>query len=167
LFRFFTLTLFAFFALYGISYGAEDILSIDKTLIIQLVIFVSAIFVLNNLLFKPLLNLQSKREQLTTGTSSEAKELKLKAEETINEYNNKINEARIQVQEERNNIRKQAQTSASEIIEISRNESQHVLEDAKARIYEDTENIKEQIKPEIETIAKDVAARLLKREILD
>ena len=48
--------------------AAEDILSVDKTVVIQMVIFLASIFILNSLLFKPLLALVDKREQLTTGT---------------------------------------------------------------------------------------------------
>jgi len=104
-------TIICFFIIILISsnnlFAAEDILSIDPIhLGILAAMFVASILLLNKILFKPLLELDEKREQLTSGTSSEAKELKLKAEQTIKEYNEKINDARIQTQEQKNRCNK-------------------------------------------------------------
>ena len=142
-----------------------NILSLDKTLIVQLVIFVSAIFMLNEFLFKPLLDLDARREKLTTGTVSEAHELKMKAEETVKEYRGKINAARAQVQDERNKIRKQAQTSASEMIAMTREEINTMLDEARDNIEKESSELREKIRPEIEIIARDVASRLINKEI--
>jgi len=148
------------------AFASEDnILSLDKTLIIQLVIFVSAIFMLNKLLFKPLLELDSRRQKLTTGTISEAKELKIKAEETIKEYKEQMNIARAQVQEERNEIRKHAQASASEMITRARGEVNGLLDEARANIEKESQEMRDKVRPEVELIAKDVASRLINKEI--
>ena len=148
------------------SFASDDILSIDPIhLGILAAMFVGTILLLNKILFKPLLELDEKREQLTSGTSSEAKELKLKAEQTIKGYNEKINDARIQTQEQKNLIRKQAQNSAAEMIERARGETNSLLEDAKTKIEKEAQIIREKIKPEIELIAKDVASKLINKEI--
>ena len=163
-------TIICFFIIILISsnnlFAAEDILSIDPIhLGILAAMFVASILVLNKILFKPLLELDEKREQLTSGTSSEAKELKLKAEQTIKEYNEKINDARIQTQEQRSLIRKEAQNSAAEMIERARGETNSLLEDAKTKIEKEAQIIREKIKPEIELIAKVVASKLIHKEI--
>ncbi|NIP38144.1 MAG: ATP synthase F0 subunit B [Candidatus Dadabacteria bacterium] len=146
--------------------ASDDILSIDpKHLGILIAIFVASIVLLNKLLFQPLLELDEKREQLTSGTSSEAKDLKQKAEATINEYNEKINEARIETQEQRNLIRKEAQSSAAEMMERARADAGSLLEEAKTKIDNEADAIREKIKPEIELIAKDVASKLINKEI--
>ncbi len=163
-------TIICFFIIILISsnnlFAAEDILSIDPIhLGILAAMFVGTILLLNKILFKPLLELDEKREQLTSGTSSEAKELKLKAEQTIKGYNEKINDARIQTQEQKNLIRKQAQNSGAEMIERARGETNSLLQDAKTKIEKEAQIIREKIKPEIELIAKDVASKLINKEI--
>jgi len=163
-------TIICFFIIILISsnnlFAAEDILSIDPIhLGILAAMFVASILLLNKILFKPLLELDEKREQLTSGTSSEAKELKLKAEQTIKEYNEKINDARIQTQEQKNLIRKQAQNSGAEMIERARGETNSLLQDAKTKIGKEAQIIREKIKPEIELIAKVVASKLINKEI--
>ena len=163
-------TIICFFIIILISsnnlFAAEDILSIDPIhLGILAAMFVASILVLNKILFKPLLELDEKSEQLTSGTSTEAKELKLKAEQTIKEYNENINDARIQTQEQRSLIRKEAQNSAAEMIERARGETNSLLEDAKTKIEKEAQIIREKIKPEIELIAKVVASKLINKEI--
>ena len=146
--------------------ASDDILSVDpKHLGILIVLFVASIVLLNKILFQPLLDLDEKREQLTSGTSSEAKDLKKKAQDTLNEYTVKINEARLEAQEQRNLIRKEAQSSAAEMMERARGEANSLLDEAKTKIDNEAKEIREKIKPEIELIAKDVASKLINKEI--
>lgn len=162
--------IFYFFLIIFVSsnnlFAADDILSIDPVhLGIIAAMFVASVLLLNKILFKPLLELDEKRERLTSGTSSEAKELKLKAEQTIKEYSEKINDARIQTQQERNLIRKEAQSSGAEMIERARTEAGSLLQDAKTKIDNEASAIREKMKPEIELIARDVASKLINKEI--
>jgi len=145
--------------------AAEDILRVDKTLVIQIIIFVAAIFILNSLLFKPLLGLVERREQLTTGTIREAKEVEQKVGRIIEEYNAKLNEARAKALGERNEIRRQAQTAAEDMIRKAREEAQVLLEEAKSKLASETREIKEKIRSDIEVLAREMASRILGREV--
>ncbi|HWP93617.1 MAG TPA: ATP synthase F0 subunit B [Thermodesulfobacteriota bacterium] len=145
--------------------AAEDILSVDKTVVIQMVIFLASIFILNSLLFKPLLGLVDKREQLTTGTIEEAKKLEEKVGQIIEEYNSKLNEARARALEERNETRRQAQVLHEEMIKKAREEAQALLEEAKHKLELETSEIKGKIRSDVETIARDMASRILGKEV--
>lgn len=145
--------------------AAEDILSVDKTLIIQIIIFIAAIFILNSLLFKPLLELVGRREKLTTGTIEEANQLGEKVNQIINEYNLKLNEARAQAIEERNEIRRQAQSAYDDIVKKAREEAQALLEEAKAKLQSETKEIKEKVRSDIEVLAREIASRVLGKEV--
>jgi F-type H+-transporting ATPase subunit b len=145
--------------------AAEDILSVDKTLIIQIIIFIAAIFILNSLLFKPLLELVGRREKLTTGTIEEANQLGEKVNQIINEYNLKLNDARAQAIEERNEIRRQAQSAYDDIVKKAREEAQALLEEAKAKLQSETKEIKEKVRSDIEVLAREMASRILGKEV--
>ena len=145
--------------------ASEDILKVDKTLFIQLIIFIVAIFILNSLLFKPLIQLVDRREKLTTGTIAEAKRIKEDLEKLKEEYNSRLNEARSHATLERNEIRRQAQLSSGEIITRAREENQAFLHESTKRLESETRAIEEKIKPTIEILSKDVASIVLRREI--
>jgi len=144
--------------------AAEDLLKIDKTLIIQLIIFIATIFILNSLLFKPLLGLVEKREKLTTGRIKEAKELGEKVELITREYRAKLDEIRAKAMEERNEIRREAHAAAEDLIGNVHKETQALLEEARSKLELEVKEIREKIKPEIEVLAREMALLILGRE---
>ena len=74
----------------------EGLISFDQTLLLQFAIIIATLYILNVLLFQPLLSLLDRREKLTRGTVEEARELTEKADKIIEDYNNKLNDARVE-----------------------------------------------------------------------
>jgi len=150
----------------GNAYAAsEDLLSVNYTVFIQIVIFLIAIFILNKLVFKPFINLVDRRDKLTRGAIEEAHELEDKVKALIKEYDVKLNEARALAIEERNKIILEGQNVAGEIISKAREETGAVLEEAKTKLEADTKEIKESIKGDIDGLAEDVASKVLGKEV--
>jgi F-type H+-transporting ATPase subunit b len=145
--------------------AAEELLKIDKTLIIQLIIFIAAIFILNSFLFKPLLALVEKREMLTTGRVKEAKELGEKVEQIVKEYKARLDEVRAKAMDERNEIRREAHAVAESLISKARQEAQVLLEEARQKLEAEAKEIRTKIKPEIEILANEMVLRILGRRI--
>ena len=145
--------------------AGDELLSVDKTIVIQFLIFLVALYLLNSLFFKPLLQLADKRDELTKGTVSEAKDLTQKAEDVINEYNQKIEQARDEAFEKRGEIRKEAQTAAESMVSEVRSHSQTSLDNYKNELDSHISKIKENVKPEIDMLAKDIAAKVLGKEV--
>jgi len=145
--------------------AAEELLKIDKTLIVQLIIFIATIFILNSLLFKPLIGVVEKREKLTTGRIKEAKELEEKVEQIMKEYRAKLDEIRAKAMEERNEIRREAQAAAEDLIGRTHKEAQALLEEARSRLNLETRDIRERIKPDIEVLAREIVLQVLGRKV--
>ncbi len=145
--------------------AAEELLKIDKTLIVQIIIFIAAIFILNSLLFKPLLGLIERRERLTTGRIKEAKELRERVEQIEKEYRAKLDEIRAKAMEERNEMRREAQAAAEDLIEKAHREAQALLEEAQSKLELEAKEIRERIKPEIEVLAHEIALKILGRKV--
>jgi len=146
------------------AFAAEDLLSVNKTVIIEIIIFIAAIFILNKLVFKPFIELIDKREKLTKGALNEAKELEEKVKDIIHEYEAKLNEARVLAQEERNKIVKEAETAANGIISKAREETAGLVEEAKKKLESETQVIKEKLKGDVQVLAKEIASKILGRE---
>jgi len=146
------------------AFAAEDLLSVNKTVIIQIVIFIAAIFILNTLVFKPFMKLIDRREKLTKGAIREARELEEKVKEIILEYEAKLNDARAQAQEERNKIVREAEAAASVIISKTREETAGLLDEAKKKLESESEVIKEKLKGDVQLLSKEIASRILGRE---
>lgn len=145
--------------------AAEELLKVDKTLIIQLIIFIATIFILNSLLFKPLLGLLEKREKLTAGRIREAKELGDKVERITREYRAKLDEVRAKATEERNEIRRKAHAAAEDLIGKAHKEALALLEEARSKLELEAKEIREKIKPEIAVLAREMALQILGRKV--
>ena len=146
------------------AFASEDLLAVNKTVIIEIVIFIAAIFILNKLVFKPFIELIDKREKLTKGALQEAKELEDKVKGIILEYEAKLNEARVQAQEERNKIVKEAETAANGIISKAREETAGLIDEAKKKLESETQVIKEKLMGDVQILAKEIASKVLGRE---
>lgn len=145
--------------------ASEDLLSVNYTVFIQIVIFLIAIFILNKLVFKPFLNLVDRRDMLTRGAIEEAHELEDKVKAIIEEYDLKLNEARDIAIEERNKLILEGQTVAGEVIGKAREETGVLLEEAKTKLEAETKEIKEKIKGDIDELATDIASKVLGKEV--
>ncbi len=142
----------------SIAAGEENILSIDKTVVIQLIIFLVAIYILNKLIFKPFLEVVDKREKLTTGTIEEANKLEQRANKIIEEYKHKLEEARSLALLERIKMRQEADNAAQDIIENTRSETDSMINKAKINIQNQFEKTQESIEVQIESLGNVIAS---------
>jgi len=142
----------------SIAAGEENILSIDKTVVIQLIIFLVAIYILNKLIFKPFLEVVDKREKLTTGTIEEAIKLEQRANKIIEEYKHKLEEARSLALLERIKMRQEADNAAQDIIETTRSETDSMINKAKINIQNQFEKTQESIEVQIESLGNVIAS---------
>ena len=166
--RFLGLRTFLHAAIFALAFvpsanAAENMLSVDKTLIIQLVIFLAGLFLLNRLVFRPLLGVWDRREELTTGTLAEADKMTRRAEGAIAEYNEKIAEARAQATETRNELRQQGQGESSKMLVSARDAAQAELEDARETLETEVSKIRADLQDEIEALAAQISERILEK----
>ena len=144
--------------------AGDNLLSVDRTILFQFIIVILGLFIINKLILQPLLSLLDRREKLTRGTADEARELTEKAETLINDYKQKIDEARTEANEKRAEIRKEAQLISEKMISEARDESHSTLESYKSELNVLVNDIKTKIKPEIENLAKEISDKVLRME---
>jgi F-type H+-transporting ATPase subunit b len=166
--RFFSFTLGAlglFVVTASSAFASDDLLTVNKTVFIQIALFLISIYILNTLVFKPFLNLMDRRDKLTRGAVEEAKELEEKVVQIIDEYEAKLAEARVLAVEERNKIVHEGEKVAEGILSKTREETSGLLQEAKHKLEADTLEIKNKVKSDVDSIAKDIASRVLGKEI--
>ena len=143
--------------------AAENLLSVDRTVVIQLLIFLVALFLLNTLVFRPLLGVWDRRDKLTAGTLREAEEMTQKAESAITEYNEKLAEARVQATETRNELRQQGQSESSKMLLSAREAAQGELEGAREILESEIAKIRADLRGEAELLAAEISDRVLRK----
>lgn len=156
------LAVFGLFASAQPARAAGDVkLSVDWTVGIQFVIFLVALYFLNALVFRPLLDVRERRERLTEGTLAEAERVTEKARVTVAEYEKRIAEARNRATEIRNELRQRGQEEASRMLADARAAAQAELERKRTALEEEVSKMKSGLGPEIDALAEKICERIL------
>ncbi|MFL6253534.1 MAG: ATP synthase F0 subunit B [Pyrinomonadaceae bacterium] len=135
----------------------------DGTLVIHIAIIISMVFVLNRLLFKPVLRTLSDREARTHGRTDEARETIRKVGERLSHYENSLRQARA----EGYNLLEQRQSEANgerqrKVAEVRR-EVEEQLGQEKDEIQSQAERARATLLGEAERVAVDIKAQVLRR----
>lgn len=140
-------------------------IELNLTLLYQIAGFFILYFILNALLYKPVLKILEERDKNIAGTKKEAETLETELQKKLLEYENKLNEAKAKAQEERLRIRQEGLDKERELLENARKDSQDRLMAAKAELEKDVKSTLTQLKEESKTISKDIAGKILERKV--
>ena len=135
----------------------------DGTLFIHIVIIIMMVFVLNRLLFKPVLRMLADRESRTHGRSDEARETIRKVGESLSRYENSLRQARA----EGYSLLEQQQSAANgerqrKVAEVRRDVEEQLGQE-KSEIQAQAERARETLLGEAERVAADIKAQVLRR----
>lgn len=141
-------------------------LNINATLLFQIINFIILIFVLDFILFKPILRMREQREELISGTEEECKQREEETERIIEEYNRKIKEAKLNGRMKKEQLREEGLVREKAILKKVREETASVLKDTQGQIEKEMNKTRESLKSQVQLLASQVAETILGREVL-
>ena len=139
--------------------------SLDYSLGIQIVNFILLIFILNHLLFKPLLGMIDKRKQQFAESEAEIKRLQETVEQKMAAYEEKLRQAKAIAVEQKNEIIRQGAEEAKEIIDAVRAEIPGLMEQFQARMEEEIEAAKRTLTGQSQRLSVEIAEKVLGRSL--
>ena len=135
----------------------------DGTILIHIVIIISMVFVLNRLLFKPVLRTLSDREARTHGRTDEARETIRKVGENLSRYENSLRQARAEgyslLEQQQAAANGERQRKVSEV----RREVEAQLGEEKNEIQSQAERARATLLGEAERVATEIKTQVLRR----
>jgi F-type H+-transporting ATPase subunit b len=135
----------------------------DGTILIHIAIIISMVFVLNRLLFKPVLRTLSDREARTHGRTDEARETIRKVGESLSRYENSLRQARAEgyslLEQQQSEANGERQRKIAEV----RGEVEEQLGQEKSEIHAQAERVRATLVGEAERVASDIRAQVLRR----
>lgn len=144
---------------------SHPLIDIDGTVFIQFGIFLVMLFVSNKLLFQPYLRLRARRAEGIDGARATAERMTAEADAKLADYEKQLAIARNRSSEEQRKIRAEANAHDREVTSAARAKNAAALEEARARVQAETEAARKELLPRAEQIGKDIAKRLLGREV--
>jgi F-type H+-transporting ATPase subunit b len=135
----------------------------DGTLLIHIVIIISMVFILNRLLFKPVLRTLSDREARTHGRTDEARETIRKVSESLSSYENSLRQARAEGYSLLEKQQAEANSERQHKVAEVRREVEEQLGQEKNEIQSQAERARATLLGEAERVAAEIKTQVLRR----
>lgn len=140
-------------------------IEINQSLIIQIVNFLIFLFILNYLIFKPIVRVINERRQRIEGTIGKAQLMEAEIQKKLEEYEGRIQEAKGQAANEKERLRRQGESVSKEIVEKARTELARDIPIIRRQIVSEADRVRRELEKMAQDMARDIACRVLGREI--
>ncbi|MBM4389101.1 MAG: ATP synthase F0 subunit B [Deltaproteobacteria bacterium] len=132
---------------------------------IQIVNFALLIFILNRLLYKPLLGMIDKRKQKLADSEAEIRRLQETIERQMAAYREKLIQAKAAAVEEKNEIIRKGSEEARAITDAVRAEIPGMMEQFQARMEKEIDAAKKVLAGQSQRLSVEIAEKILGRSL--
>ena len=140
-------------------------ISIDVTLLIHLGNMIVLMFVLNAILYKPVLGMLEKRSQRLDALNGEVTQFEANAQEKQAALDQKMREVSHKAKQALDGARAQAQAAGGEKLASIRKESESIKEKQLAELHAQIEVARKELQGNAEGFAQAMAAKILGRSL--
>jgi F-type H+-transporting ATPase subunit b len=143
----------------------ESMISLDYSVIYQIVLFLVVFFVLNKVLFRPYLILLDERERKTTGAQQDLGELEREATRLRAQYEDKIAQAQAAGYAAKEAILQEARQQREAILNQAHQEAMSLLEGVRRELASQMQKERQLAATEVRAIAQEMASKILGRNV--
>ena len=137
-------------------------LDIDKFWLLVLTAnFLGLIYILNVILFRPLLKVFNERESLTKGSLDAAKEMNSRKEEGLERMNKEISDARNKAKEAFEVLRNEGLNTQKTLLSDSEAVAAGMLQKAREELRSEGEKARKSLKADIEKFSDEIVRKLV------
>jgi F-type H+-transporting ATPase subunit b len=134
-------------------------------MIIQAVNFILLMFVLNLILYKPILGMIERRNARISGSEEEIKGLNQRVVDKMADYDEKIKQAKLSAMEQKNELLKQGGEEAKQIIDAVRGDLPQFLSQYQSRMDEEIAEARRILGDHSRRISREIAEKVLGRSV--
>ncbi len=139
-------------------------ISINATLIIQIINFLILVWILNRILFRPIFKIIEERESVIQNSKAEAGRLRSESEKKIKHYENQLNDVRTAIAVQKKAARIEAKRQAREIMQAAKTQAQEHILAIQEEAAREAERVKSDLVDFKESIVKLVFSSVMGRE---
>ncbi len=121
-------------------------------------------FILNIVLYKPILKVLDARDQRIDGQQTEAKKVVDACQTLLVDYNHKLYNAKIDAMNAKNAARNEASEEANGIIEKARRNAEEIISQMQQQMASEIAQAKKELEPELDVMAATIAQQILGRK---
>lgn len=137
-------------------------LDIDKTWLLVLVAnFLGLIYILNIILFRPLLSIFKERETTVTGSLEAAKEMISRKDEGIERMNRELSEARGRAKEAFEGLRNEGLAAQKTLLADAEAAAAGMLQKAREELKSEGEKARQSLRADIDKFSDEIVRKLV------
>lgn len=140
-------------------------IQLNFTLVIQLINFLVLLFVLNELLFKPILAKMREREARINQDREKARELEEEVRRQEERHQEELSKARQTAAQEKNALMAEAKKKESDILDKARGEAGRIMEDMKSSIQAQSAEVRKTLREDLAPLARSISEKILGRTV--
>jgi F-type H+-transporting ATPase subunit b len=137
----------------------------DYTMLIQMVVFLALVFVLNFLLYKPILSIIDRRKKQLEESESEIKLFNESVEKRVAEYEEKLKQAKIKATELKKEIIQEGANQAKNVVDAVRNEIPVMAREFQQKMDKEVEKAKLILDSHSRELSVQIAQKVLGRPV--
>jgi len=138
---------------------------IDSTLFIQLVLFLLLIWILNQVLYKPLLRIMDRRKEILDKAQEEVKTVQETIDRRVAEYEEKIRAAKMEAMGQKGDLAKEGAEAAKAITDKAKAEIAAMMGEFQAKLEKELAAAREVLRNQSVRISSEIAEKVLGRSI--
>lgn len=140
-------------------------IELNWTILVQMINFLVLMFVLNKILYKPILKIIAERDKQVSEGKQQVKELAEKGAGMVALYNDKLQTARVEAMTAKAAARKQSVEQVNAIIEEARKNAEQAILQVRQQVGEEIAAAKRELEPELASMANTIAEQVLGRKV--
>jgi len=140
-------------------------ISIDKTLFLQMINFIVLMLILNYLLYRPLLSIIEKRKKILESSTEEVQRLNKTIEEKQKEYEEKLRRAKQEALDIKVQLLKEANEEAKAMIDEKRSKIPAMMEEVQQRVSKEMEMARAVLQGKTKELSREIAEKVLGRSL--
>ena len=138
-------------------------INVNYTILIQVGIFILFVFLINHLLFRPVVKVLERRREATTGAQEKAIGLQEKAEKEEARLEEKLLKARQAAALERDKLKKKALAEQKSVIDRMKQTMEKDIPALKEKAIAEAGKVEAVLKDEVDTLAEKIVVKTLGR----
>jgi F-type H+-transporting ATPase subunit b len=152
---------------FAASEGEGGLITLDRSLIVQVLNFVILLALLHRLLYKPLLAKMEERTAAIKKSLDEAQSARAEAARQQAENAEQLRRAYAEAQSIRDAALREAAAEQRKLVEAAQREAKALVDGAKAQTEADIRRAREELRGEVADLATQVAERLIRKSLRD
>jgi F-type H+-transporting ATPase subunit b len=141
------------------------VISIDYTLVIQMINFLVLIVILNRFLFKPILNVLDERKRKIQESEGSVKELEDRIAQQWEAYQRQLQGAKVSATVEKERLKGEGLEAERSLLDQVRTDMARSMEEARRRVQEEADKARASLRVQADDIAREIAQKILGRSL--